>query len=83
MEVEGDDARAGRGGCTRSKPGQEVMGLDSEDTGGHGGRWQLTDGAVGARKARAGAVALVTVLAHAYTDALVLAGVVAAGVHYG
>lgn len=44
---------------------------------------QLTDGAVGARIARPGAVTLVAVKAEADTDALVLAWVVATGVHCG
>lgn len=44
---------------------------------------QLTGGAVGARIARAGAVTLVPVKTKADTDTLVLAGVVATGVHCG
>lgn len=42
---------------------------------------QLTDGAVGARIARAGTVTLVAVKAEADTDPLVLAWVVTTGVH--
>lgn len=44
---------------------------------------QLTDGAVGARIARAGAVTLVLVKTEADTDTLVLAWVVTTGVHCG
>lgn len=44
---------------------------------------QLTDGAVGARIARAGTVTLVTVKGNADADTLVLTWKVTAGIHCG
>ena len=52
-------------------PGEKEWGLEA----------QLTDGAVGARVARAGAVTLVAVKAKADTDTVVLARIVTTGVH--
>lgn len=56
-----------------TSPGEKEYGLEA----------LLTDGAVGARIARAGAVTLVAVKAEANTDTLVLAWIVTAGVHCG
>lgn len=68
----GGGLRGGAQGSRRS-PGQKESGLEA----------QLTDSAVGAGIARAGAVTLVAVKAEADTDALVLARIVTTGVHCG
>lgn len=63
----------GKGRKWGTSPGEKEYGLEA----------LLTDGAVGARIARAGAVTLVVVKAEANTDPLVLAWIVTAGVHCG
>lgn len=60
-------------GVLEDEPRGEGLGLEA----------QLTDGAVGAGIARAGAVTLVAVKAEADTDTLVLAWIVTTGVHCG